>query len=128
MAHRIIDVGVANQIGAYSDAIEVQPHQRWLMTSGTPGLGLHGELPSDITGQAEIAWKHVLQMLAQADMSVTDIVKSTHYLTRAEDITAYAKVRSKYLGDVRPASMLLIIPQLVRPEFLVEIEIVAAKA
>lgn len=128
MAHRIIDVGVASQIGAYSDAIEVQPHQRWLMTSGTPGLSLHGDLPADIAGQAEIAWKHVLQMLAQANMSVADIVKSTHYLTRAEDIAAYAKVRSKYLGEVRPASMLLIIPQLVRPEFLVEIEIIAAKA
>jgi enamine deaminase RidA (YjgF/YER057c/UK114 family) len=30
--------------------------------------------------------------------------------------------------DGRPASMLFIIPQLVRPEFLVEIELVAAKA
>jgi enamine deaminase RidA (YjgF/YER057c/UK114 family) len=36
-------------------------------------------------------------------------------------------VRTRFLGDTRPASMLLIVPQLVRPEFLVEIEIVAAK-
>ena len=38
MAHTIHDVGVASQIGLYSDAIEVQPNLRWLMTSGTPGL------------------------------------------------------------------------------------------
>jgi enamine deaminase RidA (YjgF/YER057c/UK114 family) len=37
-------------------------------------------------------------------------------------------VRTRFLGDVRPAAMLLVIPQLVRPEFLVEVEIVAAKA
>jgi hypothetical protein len=37
-------------------------------------------------------------------------------------------VRSRVLGDARPASMLLVVPQLVRPEFLLEVEIIAAKA
>jgi 2-iminobutanoate/2-iminopropanoate deaminase len=37
-------------------------------------------------------------------------------------------VRSRFLGDARPASMLLVIPQLVRTKFLVEIEVIAAKA
>jgi 2-iminobutanoate/2-iminopropanoate deaminase len=32
------------------------------------------------------------------------------------------------MGDARPASMLLVVPALVRPEFLVEIEACAAKA
>jgi enamine deaminase RidA (YjgF/YER057c/UK114 family) len=49
-------------------------------------------------------------------------------LTRAEDIKAYAAVRSRFLGDVRPAFMLAVVPQLVWPEILVEIEVVAAKA
>ena len=61
-------------------------------------------------------------------MTVADIVKVTQYLTRADDIAAYAKVRSRFLGQVRPASMLLVTPQLVWPEMLVEVEIVAAKA
>jgi hypothetical protein len=38
------------------------------------------------------------------------------------------KVRTRFLGDLRLVSMLLIISQLVRPEFLVEVEIVAARA
>jgi hypothetical protein len=41
--------------------------------------------------------------------------KVTRYLIQAEDIPAYAKVRSRFLGEVRPG-------------FLVEIEITAAKA
>jgi enamine deaminase RidA (YjgF/YER057c/UK114 family) len=61
-------------------------------------------------------------------MTVADVVKVTQYLTRAEDISAYGKVRTRFLGDARPAAMLLVFPQLVRPEFLVEVEIVAAKA
>jgi hypothetical protein len=52
----------------------------------------------------------------------------TQYLTRSEDIPAYAAVRTRFVGDTRPASMLLVIPQLVRPESLVEVEVIAAKA
>ena len=94
---------------------------------GTPGLATNGDLPSDITGQAEIAWKHVIDLLEQVDMGVADIVTVTQYLTRAEDIAAYGKVRTRFLGELRPASMLLIIPQLFKPEFLVELEVIAAK-
>ncbi len=125
--YTIHDIGVARQIGAYSDAIEAGANLRWLVTSGTPGLSTTGDLPGDIVGQARLSWEHVIGLLERAGMTVADVVKVTQYLTRAEDIPAYGKVRSRFLGDARPASMLLVIPQLVRPEFLVEIEIVAAK-
>jgi enamine deaminase RidA (YjgF/YER057c/UK114 family) len=126
--HKEVDVGVARQIGAYSDAIETAPNLRWLYTAGTPGLSQDGKLPPDIAGQAELAWTHIIAMLEQAGMNVHDLVKVTHYLLHAEDIPEYVKVRSRFLGDARPASMLLIVPGLVRPEFLLEVEAVAAKA
>jgi 2-iminobutanoate/2-iminopropanoate deaminase len=128
MTHKIHNVGIAAQIGAYSDAVETDTNLRWLLTSGTPGLQMNGDLPSDIVGQAELAWKHILRMLARAEMTIADVVKVTQYLTRAEDIPAYSKTRARFLGEATPASMLLVIPQLVRPEFLVEVEIIAAKA
>ncbi len=127
MSYVIHDIGIASQIGAYSDATEVKPNLRWLLTSGTPGLSRSGDLPNDISGQAELAWEHVVHMLHQARMTVADIVKVTQYLTRAEDIKAYAEVRARFLGDNRPASMLLVIPHLVWPEILVEVEIIAVK-
>ena len=40
MTHKIHDIGVAKQIGAYSDAYEVAPNARWLFSSGTAGLSL----------------------------------------------------------------------------------------
>jgi enamine deaminase RidA (YjgF/YER057c/UK114 family) len=99
---------------------------RWLFTSGTPGLAVDGVLPGDISGQAELAWRHIVQMLQQAGMSISDVVKVTQYLTRAQDLSPYAKVRASFLGDARPASMLLVIPQRVSPEFLIEVEVIAA--
>jgi enamine deaminase RidA (YjgF/YER057c/UK114 family) len=82
---------------------------------------------SDGHCQSELAWENVLRVLSKADMTVGDIVKVTQYLTRAEDIKAYSQVRNRFLGSARPASMLLVIPQLVWPNLLVEVEIIAAK-
>ena len=67
-------------------------------------------------------------MLERADMTVKDLVKVTHYLLYASDIPAYVKVRTRFLGDVRPASMLLVVPELVRSDILLEIEAYAAKS
>jgi len=128
MTHKIHDIGVAARIGTYSDAVEAAPNQRWLFTSGTPGMDAVGELPGDITAQAELAWGHILTMLDRAGMAVGDLVKITQYLTRAEDIPAYAKMRARMLGDARPASMMMVVAALPRPEFLLEIEAVAARA
>jgi len=124
--HTQHDLGVARQIGTYSDAVEVAPGQRWLFSAGTPGLAADGTLPEDIAGQAEVAWTHVIAMLRQAGMNVGHLVKVTQYLVRAEDIAAYAAVRSRFLGDARPASMLMVVPALVRPGFLLEVEFCAA--
>jgi hypothetical protein len=50
-------------------------------------------------------------MLGRAGMTVHDLVKVTHYLLHAADIPAYVKVRSRFLGTARPASMLLVVPR-----------------
>jgi 2-iminobutanoate/2-iminopropanoate deaminase len=128
MAHSPLNAGVAQRIGKYSDGVLAQPDLRWVFTSGTPGLKPDGTCPEGISEQAEWAWRNVLAILEQGGMGVQDLVKVTHYLTRAEDIPAYVAVRARFLGDARPASMLLIVPALVRPELVVEVEAYAARA
>ena len=120
------DIGIARQIGTYSDGLEVAPNERWLFSAGTPGLAADGNLPADITGQAEATWANIVCLLQRAGMTVHHLVKISQYLTRAEDIPAYGAVRAGFLGEARPASMLLVVPALVRPSFLLEVEITAA--
>jgi enamine deaminase RidA (YjgF/YER057c/UK114 family) len=121
----IHNIGVASRIGQYSDAVETT-NSRLLFISGTPGLTPDGTLPETFEGQAEQAWKNIVAILERAGMGPEHLVKVTQYLTRAEDIPAYRPVRSKYLTDNRPAFMLAVIPGLVRPDFLIEIEAVAS--
>lgn len=126
MIHKIHDVGAAKMIGRYSDAIEVEAGLRWLYSSGTPGILPPGELPEGIEAQTRIAWDYIMQMLERAGMTVNDLIKVTATLINAEDIPGYVKVRGEFLGDVRPAFMLQVVTQLIRPDVLVEVEIIAA--
>jgi enamine deaminase RidA (YjgF/YER057c/UK114 family) len=128
MTNRHHDIGVARQIGSYSDAVEAPAGARWLMTSGTPGLAPDGTLPKDVAGQAELAWTHIVAALKSADMTIHDVVKVTQYLLHASFIPEYVQVRSRFLGTARPASTLLVVPQSIRPEFLLEVEVFAAKS
>ena len=127
MSNQTVNAGIAERIGKYSDAVLVGPNARWLFVSGTPGLSSDGSVPEGITAQAEQAWVNLLAILEKGGMGVRDLVKVVHYLLRPEDIKPYVAVRTKFLGDARPASMLMVVPELVRPEFLLEIEAYAAQ-
>ena len=121
MPHTIHDIGVASQIGKYSDAIEAAPG-RMLFLSGTPGLGPEGKLSTSFEEQADLAWKNVFALLQKANMGPEHLVKVSQYLLRADYIRLYGPIRSKWLGDHRPASMLVVVPALVWPNILIEIE------
>lgn len=122
------NIGVAEKIGKYSDAVLVPENSRWLFTAGTPGLSADGVLPDDFTSQATLAWENIIRLLHEADMDVHDIVKVTQILARPSDVEAYRPIRSHFLGDAKPASMLSFVNQLIWPTVLIELEIVAAKA
>jgi enamine deaminase RidA (YjgF/YER057c/UK114 family) len=54
--NKVINVGVAEKLGKYSDAIQTSSGACWLYTSGTPGLYEDGTLPEDFESQARLAW------------------------------------------------------------------------
>ena len=122
------NAGIAHHVGSYSDAVENIDAKRIVYVSGTPGIdGDSGEIPESFAEQANLAWKNVIRILGEADMGVEDIVKLTQHLVRREDLQSYRDIRSRYLGECAPASMLTILPGLVWPNMLIELEVVAAK-
>jgi len=121
------DAGIARQIGHYTDAIRVPAGHDQILVSRTPGLAPDGSLPGDLTGQATQAWQNIETTLNQAGATLSDIVSVRQWLTSAEDIPAYVQVRSQFITH-EPTFMLGVIPGLVRPDFLIEIEVLAAAA
>jgi enamine deaminase RidA (YjgF/YER057c/UK114 family) len=122
---KAVNVGVAARIGRYSDAVLVENVRRQLHVSGTPGIARDGSIPPGFAEQAELAWQNLVAILDAAGMSVQNLVKINQYLLRAADIPAYGPIRLKHLGEHRPASMLSVVPALVKPDILFEIEALA---
>jgi enamine deaminase RidA (YjgF/YER057c/UK114 family) len=111
----------------YSHGVELGANARVLYVAGQLGVAPDGSFAPDIRGQAEQAWKNIQNVLAAAGFGIGDLVKINHYLTRKADIAGYREVRARVLGELRPASTLLVISALAREEALVEVECVAAK-
>jgi 2-iminobutanoate/2-iminopropanoate deaminase len=119
------DAGIARQIGHYADAVRVPAGYDQILVSGTPGLARDGSLAGDVTGQATQAWQNIETTLNQAGASLRDIVSVRQWLSSAEDVRAYVEVRNRFITHT-PVFMLGVIPGLVRSDFLIEIEVVAA--
>lgn len=118
---------IAPPSGRYAHSVEVPANARWLHISGQIGAAPDGSVPAEIGPQVENCWRNLLAILADANMSIDDVVKVTVFLTRAENIPAYREARDRVMGDARPASTLVVVSQLVRPEWLCEVEAIAAK-
>ncbi len=54
--------------------------------------------------------------------SVADVVRTRMYITDAADADLVGRAHGAIFGDIRPASTMLVIPALIRPEWKVEIE------
>ncbi len=111
----------------YSHGIELPPHARLLYLAGQLGVTPDGKLAPEIREQATQAWRNLGAVLQAAGMGYENLVKVTHFLVRREDIAVYREVRAQFLGKHAPASTLLVISALARPDALIEVEAVAAK-
>jgi enamine deaminase RidA (YjgF/YER057c/UK114 family) len=114
--------------GISSHAIEIPANARVLHLSGQIALQVDGSVPPTIEEQTEVVWQRIRAILAEADMAIQDIVKITSYLISADDYEGFAAVRARHVAGHRPASTAVIVAALVKPEFRVEIEVIAAKA
>jgi enamine deaminase RidA (YjgF/YER057c/UK114 family) len=119
---------IAPPMGHYCHAMEIGEGSRVMYVSGQVGAAPDGTVPSDFRAQAENAWNNCERILEFNGMRIKDVVKVNHYLLRAADIPTYNEVRVKHLGTAQPASTLVIVAALFKPEFLVEVEMVAAIA
>lgn len=119
---------VAAPGGAYSHGVEVPPNARWLFVAGQIPVRPDGSIPATLEEQTEVVWQNILAVLADAGMEIGDVVKIMSFLTKHENFAKFAQIRAGFLGSHRPASTSVIISALAKPEFLVEVEAIAAKA
>lgn len=110
----------------YSHGIEVAPGARLVFCSGQLGISPDAEVPPDCAAQAELCFQSIDAILAEAGMGLKDIVRINAFVTGREHLQPYMQVRNALFAAPYPASTLMIVSGFARPEFVVEIEAIAA--
>jgi enamine deaminase RidA (YjgF/YER057c/UK114 family) len=112
----------------YAHGVEIPSGWRLVQTSGQLGISIDDEIPDDAYEQAVICFENIRAILAEASMSLKDIAHISAYVTDRAHMAGYMKARDMFMADSAhlPSSTLLIVSGFTRPEFKVEVEVLAA--
>ena len=123
MVRRLISSGSTfeKEIG-YSRAVV---DGEWIFVSGTTGFDYSKmTISDDLLEQTDQCFRNIEMALKEAGSSLKDTVRVTYVFPVAADFEKCWPVMRRYLGDARPAAM-MISAGLSDPRMLIEIQITA---
>lgn len=94
-----------------------------ILVSGTAPVEDDGSsCQGDAEAQAERCLAIIVRAVEALGGSAEDVVRTRMYLTDAADGGAVGRAHGRWFGDVGPASTMVVVAALLRPEWRVEIE------
>ena len=118
--------GIRAPFGRYSYGVEIPPGHRILVCSGQLGISAADQVPPTIEEQTHLCFRNIGVVLNAAGFAFSDVVRIDAFVVSREHLRGYMSVRDLYIADPPPASTLMIVSGFSRPEFLVEVEVIAA--
>jgi 2-iminobutanoate/2-iminopropanoate deaminase len=117
----------AKPVGNYKMATRLEGG-RLLYISGQVAWDAGGNIvgKGDVRAQARQAFENLRGVLQAAGGDVGNLMKITTYITKLEDFPAVAEARTATFKGELPASTLIVVKALFHPDFLIEVEGVAA--
>jgi reactive intermediate/imine deaminase len=98
--------------------------------AGQVSLDASGTLvgDGDFAAQTAQTFQNLMNALAAAGTSVTNLIKLTTFVTDTSQLATFRTVRDQFLDPTHlPASTLVQVSRLARPEYLIEIEAIAVR-
>lgn len=119
---------IAPSFARYAQGVEVPEGMRLIVTSGQLGLSEDGTIPDGAEAQAALCLRNIDAILGAAGADRSNVVRLNAYVTAREHMAGYMAARDAWLGNVTrlPASTLMIVSGFTLPNFVVEIEALAA--
>jgi 2-iminobutanoate/2-iminopropanoate deaminase len=123
--NRINPAGLSAPNG-YTHVVEVTGG-RTLYISGQIAVDAKGNLvgAGDFGAQATQVFENLDVALAAGGATFDDVAKLTIFVTDVSQLEAFREVRNRHFRKVLPASTIVQVVRLVRPELLLEVEAVA---
>jgi enamine deaminase RidA (YjgF/YER057c/UK114 family) len=126
MPRRLISTGSPfEKLAGYSRAVV---DGDFVFVAGTTGYNYSDmTIPSDVTAQTRNCFKTIEAALVEAGFALADIVRATYYITDIKDADAVLTVCGERFSEIRPATTLLAVAGLYKPEIKIEIEVTAKR-
>lgn len=127
MNRAIVPDGIAPPAANYAHAVLSEAPARLLHTSGVVPIAADSTVPDELGAQAEVVWSNLAAILASAGMGASDVVSVTTYVVDGEPLGPVMAARDRFLDGHLAASTLVTVPALARPEWRMEVAVVAAR-
>lgn len=124
----VVPHGIYAPTWDFSQAVKVVNPGSLVYLSGIMGYRPDGTMPDGIVAQSEQLWHNLAAVMTAAGGSLADIIKVTVYVGEdyLEHRAELREVRSRFFTEPFPASTLVQVAGFANPEYLIEVEAVAA--
>lgn len=114
--------------GPFSQAVAVPASSRLVFISGMTARTASGDIAgiADVTEQTHQICRNLRGAVEAAGGVLADIVRIDIYVTDIADAAAIQDVRREYFTGVAPAATMVEVSKLPRPEYLIEVNAIAA--
>lgn len=128
MLRSLIPADIAPPFARYAHGVAASETGGIVVTSGQLALADDGTVPDGAEAQAALIFANLDAILRDGGTDREHILRINAFVTGREHMAGYMAARDAWLADVAhlPASTLMIVSGFTRPEFVVEIEVMAA--
>jgi enamine deaminase RidA (YjgF/YER057c/UK114 family) len=85
------------------------------------------QMPDDVNEQTRNCFRTIAKVLGEAGFTLADVVRARYYIIDHADADAVLAICGEHFRDIRPASTIVVVTGLYRPEMKVEIEVTAKR-
>jgi 2-iminobutanoate/2-iminopropanoate deaminase len=112
----------------YSHVVTAQGANKLIFCAGQVAADPAGKVlpPDDFGAQTKMVMANLVLALEEGGASLKDVVKVTIYICNPHDVPQARAILQEYFGNGPPASTLCVLRGLANPNFLLEIEAIAA--
>ena len=125
---RISPEGIHKPFASYSHVVTAEGAQMLVFCAGQVHAGPDGKVlpPDDFDAQVKLVMQNLTNALAAGGAKLSDVTKITIYICNQHDVPKARGILETYFGAHPPGSTLCVLRGLANPNFLLEIEAIAA--
>ena len=120
--------GIHKPFASYSHVVTAEGVNRLVFCAGQVAADASGKVlpPDDFETQARMVMDNLGKALAGGGATLADVTKITIYIVNPHDVPKARGLLQTWFGDHPPGSTLCVLRGLANPNFLLEVEAIAA--